>query len=58
MLFDALAGRSREVRDDDAGLRSESDGRGDGDTAPDMSATRLRVARNYVADVKFQLQCQ
>jgi hypothetical protein len=36
MLLEALMGRSSEVRDDEAGLRKESEGRGDGEIAPDI----------------------
>lgn len=36
MLFEALGGRSSEVRDDEAGLRKEREGRAEGEIAPDI----------------------
>lgn len=38
-LLDALAGRSRDVRVDDVGLRSETEGRGEGEAASDIART-------------------
>ena len=49
VLFDAL-GRSSEVRDDDVGLFSDNEGRGEGDTAPDIFLIFLQYSHLLAFD--------